>query len=101
MRYTAYVSRKKRAAKTYLRRKKMKNEVKFCVVCGRKIPEISMRRKTCSNFCARRKKGGYAPYLFYKNPPYEDLTSIQKKAQNASMSYGKYVACTESRGDGR
>lgn len=77
----------------------MENEVKFCVVCGHRISPFSMRRKTCSDFCARRKKRGYAPYLFYKKPPYEDLTALQKEAQQLSMSYGKYMAYKEGRGD--
>lgn len=70
----------------------MENEVKFCVVCGRRIPEISMRRKTCSDFCRRRKKCGYAPYINYKKPPYEDLTRLQQEAHEKGMSYGKYMA---------
>ena len=70
----------------------MKKKVKFCVVCGRRIPELSVRRVTCSDFCSRRKKNGYAPYINYKSPPFEDLTNLQKKAQEAGMSYGKYMA---------
>ena len=70
----------------------MKSEVKFCVVCGRRIPEISMRRKTCSDFCQRRKRCGYAPYINYKKPPYEDLTRLQQQAHEKGMSYGKYMA---------
>ena len=75
------------------------NEVKFCVVCRRTIPELSMRRKPCSDFCLRRKKCGYAPYLHYKKPPYEDLTRLQKKAHSMGMSYGKYMAYRERRGE--
>lgn len=70
----------------------MENQVKFCVVCGRRIPEISMRRKTCSDFCRRRKRCGYAPYINYKKPPYEDLTRLQQEAQEKGMSYGKYMS---------
>ena len=39
----------------------MEKKIKFCVVCGRKIPELSRRRSVCSDFCRRRKKSGYAP----------------------------------------
>ena len=75
----------------------MEEQVKFCVVCGRRIPEISMRRKTCSDFCLRRKKCGYAPYLKYKKPPFDDLTLLQQKAHKAGMSYGKYMAMMNER----
>lgn len=70
----------------------MENKVKFCVVCGRRIPELSLRRRVCSDFCHRRKKSGYAPYLNYTFPPFSDVTEIQIKAQEKGMSYGKYVA---------
>ena len=70
----------------------MEERVKFCVVCGRKIPQMSQRRITCSKFCMTRKKSGYAPYLNYEKPPYEDLTHIQKMAHEAGLSYGKYMA---------
>ena len=67
-------------------------KVKFCVVCGRRIPELSRRKVTCGAFCRKRKKCGYAPYIDYKKPPYEDLTGLQKKAQEQGVSYGKYMA---------
>ena len=70
----------------------MENKVKFCVVCGRRIPELSLRRRVCSDFCRARKKSGYAPYINYTEPPFEDLTNLQKKAQAHNMSYGKYMA---------
>ncbi len=65
---------------------------KFCIVCGRRIPELSLRRKTCSEFCRSRYKCGYAPYIRYKSLPYDDLTAIQEDAQKMGMSYGKYMA---------
>ena len=74
----------------------MEERVKFCVVCGRKIPEMSLRRITCSKFCMTRKKSGYAPYINYEKPPYEDLTELQKMAQAAGLSYGKYMALKNS-----
>ncbi|MBE7055053.1 MAG: hypothetical protein E7392_02935 [Ruminococcaceae bacterium] len=70
----------------------MEESVKFCVVCGRRIPALSMRRRTCSDFCRGRKKSGYAPYINYDKPPFEDLTNLQKKAHEAGMSYGKYMS---------
>ncbi|MBE7033691.1 MAG: hypothetical protein E7406_05640 [Ruminococcaceae bacterium] len=70
----------------------MKYYGKFCIVCGRRIPELSLRRRTCSEFCRARYKCGYAPYKNCKELPYDDLTSIQEEAQKAGMSYGKYMA---------
>ena len=70
----------------------MDNKVKFCVVCGRKIPELSMRKRTCSVFCAKRKKAGYAPYINCDKPPFSDLAEMQRKAAEKGMSYGQYVA---------
>lgn len=65
---------------------------KFCVVCGRRIPELSLRRRTCSEFCRARKKCGYAPYINYTQLPYDDLTALQEEAHSAGMSYGKLMA---------
>lgn len=65
---------------------------KFCVVCGRRIPELSLRRRTCSEFCRSRYKCGYAPYKNYTALPYDDLTSLQEEAHERGMSYGKYMA---------
>jgi hypothetical protein len=70
----------------------MDNSNKFCVVCGRKIPELSLRKKVCSDFCRRRKKNGYAPYINCVAPPFEELTELQKKASAEGMSYGQYMA---------
>lgn len=70
----------------------MKYYGKFCVVCGRRIPELSLRKRTCSEFCRSRYKSGYAPYKGYKELPYDDLTSLQEEAQRAGMTYGKYMA---------
>ena len=70
----------------------LNNKVKFCVVCGRRIPELSLRRRVCSDFCRRRFKCGYAPYINYDKPPFDDLTELQKKAQAKGMSYGQYMA---------
>ena len=70
----------------------MDNKVKFCIVCGRRIPELSIRKKTCSDYCRSRYKCGYAPYKDYEQPPFGDLTTYQKEAQKRGMSYGQYVA---------
>ena len=76
----------------------MENEkVKFCVVCGRRIPEMSLRKVTCSEFCRARKKCGYAPYRNYTKPPFDDLIMLQQKAHSKGLSYGKYVAMTEGK----
>ena len=70
----------------------MERDLKFCVVCGRRIPELSLRKITCSKFCYRRKKCGYAPYIDCVKLPYDDLTALQKEAQKMGLSYGKYMA---------
>ena len=70
----------------------MRYYVKFCIVCGRRIPELSLRRRTCSDFCRSRYNCGYAPYKRYSALPYDDLTSIQEDAHKMGMSYGKYMA---------
>lgn len=70
---------------------------KFCIVCGRRIPELSLRRRTCSEFCRSRYKCGYAPYSNFKVLPYNDLTELQQNAQAAGMSYGKYMAMKSAR----
>lgn len=69
-----------------------KEKIKFCVVCGRRIPELSMRKKTCGPHCSNRKKNGYAPYINYDKPPYEDLTRLQQMAHKEGLSYGKFMA---------
>jgi len=76
----------------------MENEkVKFCVVCGRRIPQLSLRKVTCSEFCRARKKCGYAPYRNYTKPPFDDLTVLQQRAHSEGMSYGKYVAMLDGK----
>ena len=70
----------------------MKYNGKFCIVCGRRIPELSLRRRTCSEFCRSRYKCGYAPYKDCTELPHDDLTSIQEEAEKKGMTYGKYMA---------
>ncbi len=69
----------------------MKKE-KFCIVCGRRIPKMSERRKICSIACAQSRRRGFAPYEKFKSPPFDELTQLQQKAQALNMSYGKYMA---------
>lgn len=79
---------------------KRKSEgIKFCIVCGKRIPECSNRHKICSERCARRRKnltrkGMAAPYEYAKEPPiaYYSLGEIQKRASAAGLSYGKYMS---------
>lgn len=78
----------------------MKENVKFCVVCGRIIPAMSLKKVTCSARCRGRKKSGYAPYINYTEPPLcalNDLTEVQRRAAKAGLSYGKYVALDHER----
>ena len=75
----------------------MADKVKFCVVCGRRIPALSLRRRVCSDFCRNRKKSGYAPYINCKEPPYKDLTELQQKAHEMNMTYGQYMAFLEKK----
>ena len=70
----------------------MKYYGKFCIVCGRRIPELSRRTRTCSEFCRSRYKCGHTPYKDYKQMLYDDLTAIQEEADKLEMSYGKYMA---------
>ena len=76
----------------------LENKIKFCVVCGRRIPELSRRKVTCGPLCRKRKKCGYAPYAESTEPPYKDLTSIQKEAQALGLSYGQYMAQRDNKG---
>ena len=73
--------------------------VKFCIVCGKKIPECSNRHKICSERCARKRKnltrkGMAAPYEYATEPPitYYSLGEIQKRAMAAGLSYGQYMS---------
>lgn len=79
--------------------RKDKNAIKFCIVCGRRIPESSNRRKICSNRCANRRRvlnrnGEAAPYEFNKEPPIAaySLGEIQRRARLAGMSYGQFMS---------
>ena len=69
---------------------------KWCIVCGRKIPELSKRKKTCGDACRQKAKRGFAPYRNCTSPPKLSLSDVQMQAQAKGMSYGKYVAMFES-----
>lgn len=88
---------------------KRKNEmaVKFCIVCGRRIPDGSNRRKICSERCRLRRRflarrGKAAPYEYATEPPVSaySLGEIQRRARAAGLSYGQYMSklyCEEKR----
>lgn len=70
----------------------MKYYGKFCVVCGRRIPELSLRKTTCSEFCRSLYNRGYTPYKDHEGPVFDALTAAQMEAAKLGMSYGKYMA---------
>ena len=70
----------------------MKKRKKFCIVCGKSIPEMSRRKTTCSEFCRSRYKCGDTPYKNCKEIPFNALTTAQMEAAKLGMSYGKYMA---------
>ena len=79
-------------------------KVKFCIVCGRKIPANSNRHKICGNYCAQRRKalhrqGLNAPYEFATKPPLQSqsLGEINAEARKCGLSYGQYVAQISNR----
>lgn len=79
--------------------KRKRPGVKFCIVCGRKIPECSNRHKICSERCAKKRKnltrnGLPAPYEYATEPPitYYSLGEIQRRARAEGLSYGQYMS---------
>lgn len=89
---TSYGTKQHPAKGFWERGERVKKREKFCVVCGKRIPESSLRKTTCSEFCRSRYKCGYTPYKNCKKPPFDDLTTLQQKAHKEGMSYGKYMA---------
>lgn len=86
-------------------KRKRGSGVKFCIVCGRKIPESSNRHKICSPACARKRKnltrnGMAAPYEYASEPPmaYYSLGEIQRRAMAQGLSYGQYMSRLHSGG---
>lgn len=61
---------------------------KYCVVCGRLISKISLRRDTCSRFCLNRKKAGHTPY---EKSHYKEIDQIKEQAKKYNMTYGQYL----------
>ncbi len=79
--------------------------VKFCIVCGKRIPENSSRHKICSNRCSLKRKllsrkGQPAPYEYAKEPPIEaySLGELQRRARAEGLSYGQYMSRIHSGG---
>ena len=78
-----------------------KNEqktVKFCIVCGKRIPESSSRKKLCSVRCDRRRRaytrqGKSAPYEHCTEPPLQarSLGELNAAAMAEGLSYGRYI----------
>ena len=80
---------------------KRKNEgaVKFCIVCGKKIPESSNRHKICGERCRLKRRylarrGQAAPYEYATEPPIAaySLGELQRRAREAGLSYGQYMS---------
>lgn len=85
--------------------RKKSRAVKFCIVCGKRIPEFSERHKICSERCALKRRrlsrsGQAAPYEFAKEPPIAaySLGEIQRRARAAGMSYGAFMSSVHSGG---
>lgn len=70
----------------------MNKSGKFCVVCGRSIPELSSRKTVCSEACRVRYKRGDTPFKDCEGPIFDALTEAQQEAAKMGMSYGKYMA---------
>lgn len=73
--------------------------IKFCIVCGKRIPENSPRHKICSNECRLKrrqfnKKGLPAPYENCTEPPAQakPLSEINAEARRSGLSYGQFMA---------
>ena len=80
-------------------KKKNSMSVKFCIVCGKRIPECSSRHKICSNRCARKRKnlarhGMAAPYEYATEPPIASysLGELERRAAAVGLSYGQYMS---------
>ncbi len=77
----------------------MDNSVRFCIVCGRRLPTNSMRRKLCSDRCALRRRqlhrhGQACPFEDCTEPPLQSKTlgEINAEARKLHMTYGQYMA---------
>lgn len=85
---------------------KRKNElaIKFCIVCGKRIPETSNRHKICSDRCARKRKnlhrrGMPAPYENAIESPAQahTLAELNAEARKLGLTYGQYMQKRNSR----
>ncbi len=79
--------------------KRNRTRIKWCIVCGKRIPECSPRLKVCSKHCALRRKnlsrhGLSAPYEYVTEPPIQSFTlaEINAEARAPRLTYGQYVA---------
>ena len=79
-------------------KRKNENAVKFCIVCGRRSPEDSSRKKICSKECDRRHRtytrhGQPAPFEYCTEPPIQShsLGEINAAAMAEGLSYGQYI----------
>lgn len=85
--------------------RKKSGAIKFCIVCGKRIPDMSSRHKICTERCARKRRnlsrnGQAAPFEFAKEPPIEaySLGEIQRRASAAGMSYGAFMSSVHNGG---
>lgn len=88
-------------------KRKREAGVKFCIVCGKRIPECSNRHKLCSRRCARKRKnlarqGMAAPYEYADEPPLASysLGELERRAMEAGLSYGQYMSKLYNGGKG-
>ncbi len=79
--------------------------IKFCIMCGKRIPPTSDRQKLCSERCAKKRKvlhrrGLPAPYENCTEPPMQTYTlgEVNAEARAHGMSYGQYML-KRSRGE--
>lgn len=69
---------------------------KQCIVCGRQYETTSFRGQTCGSACARIKQNAYEREKYRQKRrkclEKNTLSGVAKKAKEAGMSYGEYVA---------
>lgn len=80
-------------------KRKDKRQIKFCIVCGKRISENSNKRKICGHSCAVKRRylarHGIRPsYENCSEPPIQaySLYEINSKARESGLTYGQYVA---------
>ena len=72
-----------------------KTYVKKCIICGKNFETLCGRALTCGKEC--RNAYNRVRYKAQRNSIKKDnnLDDVLKKAKEAGMSYGKYVATVE------